>query len=124
MFDIICNFIPYSDNYYFPVEQSLVPYAGKAIRVYNDLIDTGWLNCEVDTDEKGHPNNAIDNFDKPYWNLGNWNFNYLRDINNHNANPEARLFGNYFVISFDFGNVDTLIEFENLDVQLTKDKEL
>lgn len=124
MFNIISNFIPYSDNYYFPVEQLLVPYAGKAIRVYNDLIDTGWLNCEVDTDEKGHPNNAIDNFDKPYWNLGNWNFNYLRDINNHNATPEARLFGNYFVISFDFGNVNTLIEFENLDVQLTKDKEL
>ena len=117
------QYVDINDFINFPVEQRLLSYSGKNIRVFNDLVDTDWLDCNTDNDGK-LPNNEIKDFNKPYWNLGNWNFNYLRDINNHNANPEARLFGNYFVISFDFGNVDTLIEFENLDVQLTKDKEL
>ena len=83
------------------------------------------MDCtNITTENPRYPDNTIDKFDKPYWDLGNWNFNYLRDIDYDSNNPESRLFGNYFVIAFDFGNVDTLIEFENLDVQLTKDKEL
>ena len=115
------RYVDIDDFINFPVEQKLLPYSGKNIRVFNDLIDTGWLNC--DTSNKGElPNNEIKDFEKPYWDLGNWNFNFLRDSNYDNS--DSRLYGNYFVIAFDFGNVDILIEFENLDVQLTKDKEL
>lgn len=109
----------------FPVEQHLMPYAGKNIRVYNDLVDTDWIDCtNINSNGGQYPDNNIDKFNKPYWDLGNWYFNYLRNVNDTNNPPESRLFGNYFVIAFDFGYVDTLIEFENLDVQLTKDKEL
>lgn len=118
-------YVDTNDFINFPVEQSLIPYAGKAIRVYNDLVDTNWIDCiNITTEHPRYPDNTVDKFDKPYWDLGNWNFNYLRDIDYDSGNPESRLFGNYFVIAFDFGDVDTLIEFENLDIQLTKDKQL
>lgn len=105
----------------FPVEQKLLPYSGKNIRIFNDLVDTGWLDCN--TSNNGElPNNEIKDFEKPYWDLGNWNFNFLRDSNHDNSN--SRLYGNYFIIAFDFGNAEKLIEFESLDTNLTQDKNL
>lgn len=127
--DIIDSFYIIQDKINFPVEKGLLPLQPKSIRVYNDLVDTGIIECKsIDSNNGGMPKNNVENYQTPYWDLGNWNFNFLRDIehypNDDYENPESRLFGNYFIISFDFGNVETLIEFENLDVQLTKDKEL
>ena len=112
----------------FPVEKDLLPFQPKSIRVYNDLVDTDVITCDSIDKDTGMPKNNIEDYQTPYWDLGNWNFSFLRDMEKYpNAeydNYESRLFGNYFVIAFDFGVVNTLIEFENLDVQLTKDKEL
>lgn len=127
--DINNSFYVINDKINFPVEKDLLPLQPKSIRVYNDLVDTGIIECKsIDGNNGGMPKNNVENYQTPYWDLGNWNFSFLRDVehypNGDYGNPESRLFGNYFVISFDFGNVDTLIEFENLDVQLTKDKNL
>lgn len=117
-----------TDYIQFPVEKELLPFQPKSIRVYNDLVDTDSINCDSIDEDTGMPKNNIEDYQTPYWDLGNWNLSFLRDVEHYpNADydiPNARLFGNYFVISFNFGYVNTLIEFENLDVQLTKDKEL
>ena len=111
-----------------PVEKELLPFQPKYIQIYNDLVNTGGIYCDSIDTTTGMPKNNVENYQTPYWDLGNWNLSFLRDIehypNGDYENPESRLFGNYFVITFNFGNVDTLIEFENLDVQLTKDKNL
>lgn len=113
----------------FPVEKYLLPFQPKYIRVYNDLVDTDNIYCDSIDEDTGMPKNNVENYKTPYWDLGNWNLSFLRDMehypnDSYDSNYDSRLFGNYFVITFYFGNVDTLIEFENLDVQLTKDKNL
>ena len=114
------RYVDINDFINFPVEQRLLPYSGKNIRVFNDLVDTDWLDCNTDNDGK-LPNNEIKDFNKPYWDLGNWNFNFLRD---KDYSKDSRLYGNYFIIAFDFGNMKELIEFESLDTNLTQDKNL
>lgn len=113
----------------FPVEKDLLPFQPKYIRVYNDLVDTDTIVCDSIDEDTGMPKNNVENYNTPYWDLGNWNFSFLRDVEHYpeseySDNYCGRLFGNYFVIAFDFGCIDTLIEFENLDVQLTQDKQL
>lgn len=113
----------------FPVEKDLLPFQPESIRVYNDLVDTNIIFCDSIDKDTGMPKNNVENYQTPYWDLGNWNFSFLRDVEHYpeseySDNYCSRLFGNYFVITFDFGYVDTLIEFENLEVRLTKDKEL
>ena len=115
------RFVDIDDFINFPVEQKLLPYSGKTIRIFNDLVDTDWLDC--DTSNNGElPNNEIKDFEKPYWDLGNWNFNFLRDSNHNNS--DSRLYGNYFIIAFNLGNIEQLVEFESLDTNLTQDKNL
>ena len=92
------------------------------------MIRNNIIYCDSIDKDTGMPKNNVENYQTPYWNLGNWNLSFLRDIEHYPDgtydNYESRLFGNYFVITFNFGNVNTLIEFENLDIQLTKDKNL
>lgn len=57
----------------------------------------------------------------PYWHNGNWNFNYLRDILNQ---KDSRLWGNYFIISFEFGRELTRTEFETLGYSITKSENI
>ena len=114
----------------FPVEKNIIQYSGNWLRVHNDLIDTG----EMDINNLTHdnkPSNDVSDYTKPYWELGNWNFNLLRDIHNMPVNGNhddmSRLYGNYFIIAFTFGNsqevpITELLEFENLQVKLTEDK--
>ena len=70
-------------------------------------------------------NNDILEYKKPYWELGNWNFNYLRDKlhESNDANYPSRLYGNYFIVSFVFKNDFRRIEFESLSYNITKDKQ-
>ena len=71
--------------------------------------------------------NTVDNYQKPYYQLGNWMFNFIRtntitDVDG-NVIP-TRLFGNYFVVDFDLGINKEKIEFEFMDLIESKDKNI
>lgn len=112
------------DNTTLPVEGEKQPFSGNTIRIYNNLVDTGELDITVD--DKAIKNIFCD-YTKPYWHLGNWNFNYLmNNVKNHKieafVDNYSRLYGNYFIIEFTFNNIDKLkVEFEELDYKLIKD---
>ena len=100
-----------------------LPYSGEQIRVYNNEVDTGWLDIKIDTEES---KNVFSNYDKPYWDLGNWNFNYLRNKLSDKLGLDfmSKLYGNYFIISIIFGDSNERIEFESLGYNITKDKRI
>lgn len=110
-----------------PVEGHHVPYSGNNLTVYNNEINTGVLDITVNEEDK---KNIFAAFDKPYWDLGVWNFSYLRNAiseypNGLNPALMSRLFGNYFVVEFTFSNEDNLkVEFEELNYVVSKDKQL
>ena len=65
------------------------------------------------------------NFDKPYWYLGAWNYNYFRNkittANNTSSDLLSRIVGNYFIIEFTFNNDDNKqIEFEGLTYNVSQ----
>ena len=103
-----------SDNNLPPVEGLRKPYSGEQIRVYNDEVDTGWLDIHISKEES---KNVFANYDKPYWEKGNWNFSYLRD-----KNTKSRLYGNYFVVSIKFKGLGERIEFESLLYSISKER--
>lgn len=103
-----------ADAHIYPVEEMLKPYSGLFIRVYNDEVDTEWLDCQIDFEED---KNKFANYKLPYWDKGNWNFSYLRDAIN-----KMRLYGNYFVVCFKFGGEKYRFEFESLGYNITKDR--
>lgn len=112
----ILNYIEY------PVEKNIIPYSGDKLRIFNDFVDTGELNILVNDATK----NKVTDYEKPYYNLGNWNYNNIRDIFNSTksiGDEMSRIYGNYFIISFTFENQINHIEFENLNVNLTQDKQ-
>lgn len=89
------------------------PYSGYQIRVYNDLCDTGYLNIE--SDDKITFNDGT----KPYYDLGNFTFSYLRDNITKNT-----LVGNFFIVEFTFNQNDNdTIEFESLEYNIDYEKD-
>ena len=83
-----------------------VPYSGYKLRIYNDLCDTGEMDITADLNNK--------NPQKPYYDLGNFTFNNLRDINSGN-----QIFGNFFIVEFIFeDNQEDVIEFESLEYNI------
>ena len=98
-------------------------YPGDYIRIYNDINDTG--NIDAKTPDPDNNINKVENYNKPYWNLGNWNFSCIRNniadyINNTLTNKEvSRFYGNYFIVRFIFNYNNNRIEFESLDYKLT-----
>ena len=111
------------DYTYSPVEGMVTPYSADLLKVYNNEVDTGELDILINKEEA---KNVFCNYKKPYWELGNWNYNYLRNnIANYDNYGDAftmsRLYGNYFVVEFTFSNSDNLkIEFEELKYNITK----
>ena len=106
-----------------PVEELKQPYSGNMLRVFNTEVDTGLLDILIDDESPNtRKNRSIMNYRKPWWELGNWNFNYLRDSKQVNAKFPTRLYGNYFVIRFILKDDYRRIEFESLEYQITKDK--
>lgn len=105
-----------------PIEGHITPYSGDLLRIYNNQINTGSLNILVDSEDA---KNIFCNYEKPFWELGNWNFSYLRNNIANRANygdafNMSRLYGNYFVIEFTFNNTDNCkIEFEELKCNMT-----
>lgn len=110
-----------------PVEEFVVPFAGNTLTVYNNQVNTGVLDINVNKEDA---KNIFANYDKPYWDLGVWNYSYFRNnINKLNegvpASEMSRLFGNYFILEFVFDNLDGhKVEFEELMCKLTKDKKI
>lgn len=106
-----------------PVEGTIEPFSSDYIRIYNNIVDTGYIDTLIDKEES---KNIFANYDKPYWELGNWNLNYLRNnISNRTKYGDAftmtRLFGNYFVIEFVFNNNDECrVELEEISYNINK----
>lgn len=108
------------------------PFSGAKIRVYNDLIDTGYLDIKTYIDSNNERiidkrNTSVMNYKKPWYEFGNWNFNYFRDIKNSKklkAKDMSRLYGNYFIIEIILNDVSTneCVEFETLNCQLLNNK--
>ena len=85
-------------NSNFPVEEiSLTPYSGLTIRAFSNETDTETLNVLIPYIPYGNAHNSFMNYTKPYYDRGNWNFNYLFN-KKHNAN--TRIYGNYIIIDF------------------------
>lgn len=109
-----------------PVKKLDTPYAGQWLRVYNDNVNTNDINITVDN-ESNDPNehkNIFGNYKKPYWDLGNWNFSYLRNMigneDDQSAAVMSRLYGNYFIIEFEFLMQDRRIDFESLNYKISR----
>lgn len=82
------------------------PYSGYKLKVYNDLCTTDEIDIQVDLKSE----NNID-IKKPYYDLGNFTFNYLRD-----KDTNSQMFGNFFIVEFTFeDNQEDIIEFESLE---------
>lgn len=110
-------------------EPAKTPYSGYQLRVYNNEVDTGFINVSVDSEYDKNVYPLINSYKKPWWELGNWNFNYLRDINQGPGHDiMARLYGNYFVIGFELNNENdkvisqNKIEFEDIEATIITDE--
>lgn len=100
-------------NDYLPVEGiNGIKYAGDYIRIYSEYCDTDNLKILFDTIEEF---NNPDVYVKPYWYLGNWHFNAIRnklksyiDDGTTIADEHSRVYGNYFVIRLIFNTTDCI----------------
>jgi hypothetical protein len=105
---------------YDTIEKQNFPYAGDELMIYSEHCSTGKLNIFIDMDTY----NKFGVYNKPYFELGTWNFNYIRadaSLISHNGN--TRIFGNYIIIGFKFINTNKeLIEFEDISVGVTKQR--
>lgn len=106
-----------------PVKEGVQPYAGDILEIFSEFTNTGEININVDT------TNKFNRYFKPWFELGNWNFNYFRNkISTYAGNSSdklTRIYGNYIVIKFTFDNKDKVcIEFENLNGSVSKQRKL
>ena len=97
-------------------------YSGDIIRIFNEYCDTYDLNVNIDNKP-----NSFNKYRFPYFELGNWNFNYFR--NNIVSHPGEisdklrRIYGNQIVVRFIFKNTpNKRIEFENVQLVVTKQR--
>lgn len=102
-----------------PVSEKITPFSGVSLRVYNELVDTGVLDILIEAEDA---KNIFCNYKKPYWELGQWNFSYLFD--SKRIKEQSRLYGNWFVVEIILNNDDNKVEFENIIVNLSKDKQV
>ena len=106
-------------------EVSKVPYSGYKLRIHNDMCDSGLIDVSVDNE---YNKNIFNNYKKPWWEFGNWNFNYFRNKKKDKTLHDimSRIYGNYFVIDiifYDDNNpYNQKIEFENLTAQIIADQ--
>lgn len=106
-----------------PVDGMKIPYAGDTLKIYNELVNTNELDISVDNESS---KNSFGNYKKPYWELGNWNFSYLRNADNFNkASNMSRIVGNYFIVEFTFKEKVNpyskyKVEFEELKYNLSR----
>lgn len=124
-----------------PIEVHRQIYAGDYIRIYNDCVDTGWIDIRLNN-ISGNVNeyNQKDNYKKPYWYLGRFIMNMFRNIKKisefgykseptirdySDADDKTRLYGKWFIIEFGFntyqlGDEYKKIEFENIKLNVSQ----
>lgn len=111
------NGINYWDS---PVEKQYHKYAADYITINSEYCSTGRMDVSI-TDY-----NTFDDYTKPYFRLGDWYLNLIRDgivkYNNHSqsAFDSSRIYGNWFAVKFEF-NKGRYVEFENVEYKLSKD---
>lgn len=100
-------------------------YAGDKIKIQSAFCDTGELN--ITNNETNDLLNSVRDPYKPYWELGKWNFNTIRNnikeyINGNLISDNCnRLYGNWFIITFTINPKDiNKIEFEVVDPHFNK----
>ena len=106
-----------------PVKEGMQPYAGDILEIFSEFTNTGEIDINIDT------TNKFNRYSKPWFELGNWNFNYFRNkistYNGSGSDKLTRIYGNYIVIKFIFDNKDKVcIEFENLNGSVSKQRKL
>lgn len=94
----------YDDGFIYDL---LKPYSGEILIIKNEDINDAEYDLKVETINKK------DDFTKPYYKLGDWRFNCLRNINinnenNINADDITRIYGNYFIFRFIFNETNLL----------------
>lgn len=95
-------------------------WSGDYLLIFNKDCSTGKIDISIDS------LNKFNRYKKPYYELSEWNFNYIRqEISSHsNASPSdlhRRIYGNYFALEFIFTNLDNKpIEFETLSCFFSK----
>ena len=81
-----------------PVEgMSLIPFSGLTIRAFSNETNTNELDVQIPYIPYGTGHNTFMNYTKPYYDRGNWNFNYLF---NKREQSNTRIYGNYLMIDF------------------------
>ena len=124
-----------------PIEHHRIIYSGDYLRIYNDEIDTGWIDIKQnETNGDKNEYNSKNNIDKPHYNFGKYTMNIFRNIKNrittdyskapitknyNNADDRTRLYGKWFIIEFGFNTKDyndsnKTIEFEHLKVNVSQ----
>lgn len=110
-------------------EEIKTPYRGARIRIYNNECDTGNIDIEFTNIASENSYNEIMDIDKPYWEQGNWNFNYI--FNNKNSEEYldllSRVYGNYFIIEIQLFNNKNLImkhTFETLEYFVSSNRNI
>lgn len=124
-----------------PIEHHRIIYSGDYLRIYNDEIDTGWIDIKQNetSGDKNEYNNK-NNIDKPHYNFGKYTMNIFRNVKNrittdyskspitknyNNADDRTRLYGKWFIIEFgfntkDYDELNKTIEFEHLKVNVSQ----
>ena len=103
-----------------PVEELYHKYAADYITINSEYCSTGRMDVSI-TDY-----NTFDDYTKPYFRLGDWYLNLIRDgivkYNNRSqsAFDSSRIYGNWFAVKFEF-NKGRYVEFENVEYKLSKD---
>ena len=106
-----------------PVERLDDKYSGDLLRIYSTHCDTGLLDVTFG-DTEDTTVNQFGDYVKPYWRLGNWHFNCLRNklvdyiAGNITAFDSSRVFGNWFVVQFVFKTNDR-VELESIDAKFS-----
>lgn len=95
-------------------------WSGDYLLIFNKDCSTGKIDISTDS------LNRFNRYKKPYYELSEWNFNYIRqEIPSHNNDSPSdlhrRIYGNYFALEFIFTNLDNKpIEFETLSCFFSK----
>ena len=119
--------IIYSDYYKATgyIYELLKPYAGEILYINNDELryEPGGNKTKFNLEITGDKNQK-DDFTKPYYKLGDWRFNCLRNANMENgyvgkADDDGRIYGNYFIFRFEF-NSKELINIESFKASMSQ----
>lgn len=124
-----------------PIENIRIPFCGDYIRIYNENVDTGWIDIK-EAQNKDTYNNR-EHYELPYYYLGNWMMNMFRNVKDRKndinyskfdkqdyteADDRARLYGNYFIIEFGFnmndpkyiGEKSDKFEFQSIEINVSQ----